>query len=76
MCFGLTLLLNRKRNGNHITKLAEQSGVSNKSLITSTPLRKQIANILQAIHLTQNEMEQFANFMGHTTKIGMHIFSS
>lgn len=56
-------------NGNHTLKtLAERSGVSNKSLFTSTRLRKQIATILQVLNLTQNEIEQFANFMGHTSK--------
>lgn len=56
-------------NGNHTLKtLAERSGVSNKSLFTSTRLRKQIATILQVLNLSANEIEQFANFMGHTSK--------
>lgn len=56
-------------SGYHVLKkLAEESGVSNKNLFTSTRLRKHIATILQVTNITESEMEQFANFMGHTRK--------
>lgn len=42
--------------------------VSNKNLITSTCLRKQIATVLQIINITEDEMEQFPNFLGHSRK--------
>lgn len=60
---------NRWISGYHtLKKLAEQSGVQNKDLFTSTRLRKQIATILQVLNVSDNEMEQFASFMGHTKK--------
>ncbi|CAG9817738.1 unnamed protein product [Phaedon cochleariae] len=60
---------NRWLSGYHILKkLAEQSGVNNRELFTSTRLRKQIATVLQIMNITETEMEQFANFMGHTMK--------
>lgn len=51
-----------------LQKLAVESGVKDKKLFTSTHLRKQIATILQVLNITEQEMEQFANFMGHTKK--------
>lgn len=55
---------------NTMKKLADESNVSNKSLFTSTRLRKQIATVLntQVINITDTEREQFAKFMGHTLK--------
>ncbi|KAK9873268.1 hypothetical protein WA026_021757 [Henosepilachna vigintioctopunctata] len=51
-----------------IKKLAEEAGVVNKNLFTSTRLRKHFATILQVINIKEDEMEQFANLMGHTKK--------
>ncbi|CAH0562884.1 unnamed protein product [Brassicogethes aeneus] len=51
-----------------IKKLAEESGTSNKDLFTSTRLCKQIAMVLQVSNFSETDMEQFANFMGHTQK--------
>lgn len=60
---------NRWLSGYHtVKKLAELSGVRNKDLFTTTRLRKQIATVLQVMNITDNEMEQFASFMGHTKK--------
>ncbi|KAJ8968797.1 hypothetical protein NQ314_002105 [Rhamnusium bicolor] len=60
---------NRWLSGYHVLKkLAQESGVSNKDLFTSTRLRKQIATVLQVMNIGETEMEQFANFMGHTRK--------
>lgn len=60
---------NRWLSGYHILKkLADLSGVTNKDLFTSTRLRKQIATVLQVMNVSETEMEQFANFMGHTKK--------
>lgn len=53
---------------NTLKKLAKKSHVSDDSLFTSTRLRKQISTILQVLNITENEMEQFAAFMGHTKK--------
>ncbi|CAH0563141.1 unnamed protein product [Brassicogethes aeneus] len=56
-------------SGYHVVKkLAEESGTSNKDLFTSTRLRKQIATVLQVSNFSETDMEQFANFMGHTQK--------
>lgn len=51
-----------------LKKLADESDVRNKDLFTSTRLRKHIATILQVLNITEDEMEQFASFMGHTKK--------
>lgn len=60
---------NRWLSGYHVLKkIADNSGVSNKELFTSTRLRKQIATVLQVMNVTETEIEQFANFMGHTPK--------
>nr|XP_023026197.1 uncharacterized protein LOC111514190 [Leptinotarsa decemlineata] len=60
---------NRWLSGYHILKkLADLSGVTNEDLFTSTRLRKQIATVLQVMNVSETEMEQFANFMGHTKK--------
>nr|CAI5818752.1 unnamed protein product [Callosobruchus analis] len=53
---------------NTLKKLAESSEVSDPSLFTSTRLRKQIATILQVLNISDNDMEQFATFLGHTKK--------
>ncbi|KAL3283998.1 hypothetical protein HHI36_018168 [Cryptolaemus montrouzieri] len=58
---------NRWLSGYHsVKKLVQESGIENPSLFTSTRLKKQIATILQVIDMTQDELEQFADFMGHT----------
>ncbi|KAJ8913930.1 hypothetical protein NQ315_005728 [Exocentrus adspersus] len=60
---------NRWLSGYHVLrKLADKCGVNNKELLTSTRLRKQIATVLQILNVNEKEMEQFANFMGHTKK--------
>ncbi|CAG9773450.1 unnamed protein product [Ceutorhynchus assimilis] len=60
---------NRWLSGYHVLrKLANGSGVSNKELITSTRLRKQIATVIQVLNINDAELEQFAKFMGHTKK--------
>ncbi|KAL1509086.1 hypothetical protein ABEB36_003882 [Hypothenemus hampei] len=59
--------LDKYLSGYHsVKKLADRSGVTNPTMFTSTRLRKQIATILQVLNVTDNEFEQFANFMGHT----------
>ncbi|XP_074026783.1 uncharacterized protein [Leptinotarsa decemlineata] len=56
-------------SGYHIVKkMATKANVTDTSLFTSTRLRKQIATVLQAISIKDDEMEQFATFMGHTKK--------
>ncbi|KAL1516207.1 hypothetical protein ABEB36_000126 [Hypothenemus hampei] len=61
--------LDKYLSGYHsVKKLADRSGVTNPTMFTSTRLRKQIATILQVLNVTDNEFEQFANFMGHTKK--------
>lgn len=51
-----------------LRKYASASGCKNKSTITSSRLRKQIATVLQILNLNSTEMEQVATFMGHTKK--------
>lgn len=60
---------NRCLSGYHaLKKLAQNSGVSDINLFTSTRLRKQIATILQVLNVTDTDIEQFAAFLGHTKK--------
>lgn len=60
---------NRWLSGYHVLKkFAELSGVNNQHLFTSNRLRKQIGTVLQLINVTDTEIEQFANLMGHTGK--------
>nr|CAI5845355.1 unnamed protein product [Callosobruchus analis] len=61
--------MNRWISGYHtLKKLSSLSGVKNQSLFTSTRLKKQIATVLQVMNVNETEIEQFANFMGHTKK--------
>lgn len=53
---------------NVIRRLAEDCGVQNAALLTSTKFRKHIATTLQLMTMEDNEIEQVAEFMGHTKK--------
>lgn len=53
-----------------LSKYAKNSGAQNPAAITATRLRKHLATLSQVFNLTECEVEQLANFMGHTT--GVH----
>lgn len=50
-------------------KLAIASGAKNPSALTSTKLRKQIATVAQLLSFNEGDVEQLANFMGHSKDI-------
>lgn len=49
-----------------LQKYANACGARNPKAITSTKLRKHLATLTQLFSMTENDMEQLANFMGHT----------
>lgn len=46
-----------------------RAGAKNPAALTSTKLRKHLATMSQVINLTEQDLEQLANFMGHTSEI-------
>lgn len=51
-----------------IRNFAKKAGLQYPNLISSNRLRKQIATVMQILNLSNEELEQFAHFMGHTEK--------
>lgn len=52
-----------------IYKHVRLAGVKNPAALTSTKLRKHLATISQVINLSEQDLEQLAIFMGHTSDI-------
>lgn len=52
-----------------VYKHVRLAGVKDAAALTSTKLRKHLATMSQVINLSQQDLEQLANFMGHTTDI-------
>jgi len=52
-----------------ISKYVRLAGVENPKAITSTKLRKHLATMSQVVNLTDQDLDQLASFMGHTTNI-------
>lgn len=52
-----------------LEKFAKCCGASNPAALKATRLRKHLATITQLFDMTDNEVEQLANFMGHTEGI-------
>ncbi|XP_074035312.1 uncharacterized protein [Leptinotarsa decemlineata] len=53
-----------------LKKYATACGAKNPTAITATRLRKHLATLTQLFDMSENDIEQLANFMGHT--IGVH----
>lgn len=51
-----------------IRRFAHESGIQRPSDISSNKLRKQIATVMQIVNMNGEEVNQFAQFMGHTEK--------
>ncbi|KAF5293977.1 hypothetical protein FQR65_LT20025 [Abscondita terminalis] len=51
-----------------IRTLAKKIKLKEPQSFSSNKLRKHIATIMQLLNLSQNEVKQFSNFMGHTLK--------
>ncbi|XP_050503549.1 uncharacterized protein LOC126882618 [Diabrotica virgifera virgifera] len=52
-----------------MNKRVRIAGVKNAAALTSTKLRKHLATMSQVINLTEQDLEQLAIFMGHTSDI-------
>ena len=52
-----------------IYKHVRLAGVKNAAALTSTRLRKHLATMSQVINLSEQDLEQLATFMGHTSDI-------
>jgi len=52
-----------------VRKMANASGAKNPSALTSTKLRKQVATVAQLLNFNDGDVEQLANFMGHSKDI-------
>lgn len=50
-------------------RMAIESGAKNPASLTSTKLRKQIATVAQLLSFNEGDVEQLANFMGHSKEI-------
>lgn len=50
-------------------KMTICSGAKNPSALTSTKLRKQVATVAQILSFNEGDIEQLANFMGHSKEI-------
>lgn len=53
-----------------LQKFARFCGAKNPEALTSTKLRKHLATITQLFNMTESDLEQLANFKGHT--LGVH----
>ena len=68
------------KSGNSITgsniiyRYVRLAGVKNPSAISSTKLRKHLATISQVVNLSEQDMDQLATFMGHTTNIHKNFY--
>lgn len=54
---------------NAVHKHVRLAGAKNAAALTSTKLRKHLATMSQVINLSKQDLEQLANFMGHTSDI-------
>lgn len=52
-----------------LRRMAVESGAKNPASLTSTKLRKQIATVAQLLSFNEGDIEQLANFMGHSKEI-------
>lgn len=49
--------------------MAVASGAKNPTALTSTKLRKQVATVAQLLNFNEEDVEQLANFMGHSKDV-------
>ncbi|CAI3083005.1 unnamed protein product [Diatraea saccharalis] len=52
-----------------LEKYANASGAKNPTAITTTKLRKHLATLTQMFNMKETDIEQLANFMGHTQAV-------
>lgn len=62
------------RGSDFIRKLSINSGVKNPANITSTRLRKQVATINQLLNLSDGDIEQLSNFLGHSKEVHTQFY--
>lgn len=61
--------LNSINGSQTIYKHVRLAGVENAAALTSTKLRKHLATMSQLINLSEQDLEQLAEYMGHTSEI-------
>lgn len=49
--------------------MAIASGAKNTNALTSTKLRKQVATVAQLLNFSEGDVEELANFMGHSIDV-------
>lgn len=52
-----------------LQKYAKACGAKNPMAITATRLRKHLATLTQLFNMSENDLEQLANYMGHTIAV-------
>lgn len=57
-----------------LQKHAKLCGAKNPQALTSTKLRKHLATLTQIFHMTPNDIEQLATFMGHTLNVHSKVY--
>ncbi|XP_072396297.1 uncharacterized protein [Diabrotica undecimpunctata] len=67
--FANTKSANSISGTNAVYKHVRLAGAKNVAALTSTKLRKHLATMSQVINLSKQDLEQLANFMGHTSDI-------
>ena len=62
------------RDSDCIRDLAKDCGVKNPSTLTSTKLRKQIGTLSEVLNLSNAELDQLADFLGHDIRVHRQFY--
>ncbi|XP_036437432.1 uncharacterized protein LOC118815426 [Colossoma macropomum] len=62
------------RGSDCIRDFAKASGVKNPSTLTSTKLRKQIGTLSEVLNLSNTELDQLADFLGHDIRVHRQFY--
>ncbi|KAI4903902.1 hypothetical protein NFI96_028811 [Prochilodus magdalenae] len=62
------------RGSDCIRDLAKDCGVKNPSTLTSTKLRKQIGTLSEVLNLSNAELDQLADFLGHDIRVHRQFY--
>lgn len=59
---------------NIMKKLASECAAKNRSVLNGTLLRKQLATFCSSLDLTENQVRDVANFMGHSKEVHLNVY--
>lgn len=59
---------------NIMNQLASECEASNPSLLNGTLLRKQLATFCSSLELTDNQVKEVADFMGHSKEVHLNVY--